>query len=149
MGRGTNSGQVGQSWPQNYFFCHFLRFGLIDLLELADDDSLEQCTTTSGGKIHTKNLEPKFGSKLGSELGFSPFSQVWFISFPVNSIGWQLGMSYWKFGVAKLCLKLGFLHFLEFASLVFFDISQDCSLRQCLTSSTAETSKKKKHCSRN
>ena len=34
-----------------------------------------------------------------------------------------------------------FAIFLEFASLVFFDIAQDCSLRQCLTSSRTETSK--------
>ena len=24
----------------------------------------------------------------GPKLGFSPFSQVWFISFPLNDIGW-------------------------------------------------------------
>ena len=37
-----------------------------------------------------------------------------------------------------------FFHFLKFASLVFVNIAQDCSLGQCLTSSKAETSKKKK-----
>ena len=37
-----------------------------------------------------------------------------------------------------------FCHFLKVASLVFFDIAQDCSLRQCLTSSRPKTSKKKK-----
>ena len=37
--------------------------------------------------------------------------------------------------------KLGFHHFLKFASLVFLDIAQDFSLRQYLTSSRAETSK--------
>ena len=31
-----------------------------------------------------------------------------------------------------------FCHFLKFASLVFLDIAQDCSLGQCLTSSRAE-----------
>ena len=37
--------------------------------------------------------------------------------------------------------KLGFLRFFKFASLVFLDIAQDCSLGQCLTS-RAETFKK-------
>ena len=35
-----------------------------------------------------------------------------------------------------------FCHFVKVASLVFNDISQDCSLGQCLTSSRAKTSKK-------
>ena len=48
-----------------------------------------------------------------------------------------------KIGSAKLGPKLGFLHFLKVASLVFLDIAQDCCLGQCLTSSRAETSKKK------
>ena len=36
-----------------------------------------------------------------------------------------------------------FSHCLKFASLVFLDIAQDCSLGKCLISSRAETSKKK------
>ena len=43
------------------------------------------------------------------------------------------------FGGAKLGPKLGFLHFLKVASLVFLDITQDCYLGQCLTSSRGET----------
>ena len=41
----------------------------------------------------------------------------------------------------------GFCHFLKVTSLYFFDIAQDCSLGQCLTSRGAETSKK--NCGRN
>ena len=36
----------------------------------------------------------------------------------------------------------GFCYFLKVASLVFLDIAQNCILRQCLTSSRAETKKK-------
>ena len=36
----------------------------------------------------------------------------------------------------------GFYHFLKVSLLVFLDIAQDCSFRQCLTSSRAEISKK-------
>ena len=43
-----------------------------------------------------------------------------------------------------MCLKLVFLHFLKFASLVFLVIAQDFSLGQCLTSGGTEASKKKK-----
>ena len=43
---------------------------------------------------------------------------------------------------SKLSLKLVFCDFLKVALLVFFDIAQDCSLGQCLTSSRAKTSKK-------
>ena len=41
-----------------------------------------------------KNWGPKFGpngAKLDPKLGFLPFSQVWFICFPGNCIGWELG----------------------------------------------------------
>ena len=43
----------------------------------------------------------------------------------------------------KLGPNLGFWPFFQFASSVFLDIAQDCSLGQCLTSSRAETSSKK------
>ena len=46
------------------------------------------------------------------------------------------------FGVQIWFQNQSFRHFLKFASLVFFDIAQDCRLGQCLTSSRAETSKK-------
>ena len=41
----------------------------------------------------------------------------------------------------------GFCNFLKITSLYLFDIAQDCSLGQCLTSSGPETSKK--NCGRN
>ena len=39
--------------------------------------------------------------------------------------------------------SLGLYRFLKVASLIFFDIAQDCSLEQCLISSRAETFRKK------
>ena len=45
----------------------------------------------SRGETHKKNIGPlKFGPdrpKLGPKLGFLPFSDVWFVSFPENVIG--------------------------------------------------------------
>ena len=51
----------------------------------------------------------------------------------------------WGGGGAKLGLKLGFLAFFKFGSLIFLDIVQYYSLGQCLTSRGAETSKRKNH----
>ena len=54
------------------------------------DDSLKQCLGTSGGKLMKTKSEVKFGwngPKVGPKLGFSPFSQVWDISLPLNCIG--------------------------------------------------------------
>ena len=48
-------------------------------------------------------------------------------------------------GVQNCAQSQGFHHFLKFASLVFLDIAQDCSLGQCLKSSRAETLKNKKY----
>ena len=45
-----------------------------------------------------------------------------------------------NFGGLKFGPKFGFWNFLKVALLVFLDIAQDCSLRQCLTSSRAEIS---------
>ena len=52
------------------------------------NDSLQQYLTTSGGET----LKEKFrGPNYGSKLGFSLFSQVWFISFSFNyMVQWNL-----------------------------------------------------------
>ena len=47
---------LGQNWTQNLFFCHFLKFGSLVFLEIAYDDSLEQCLTTSNCKTNEKKL---------------------------------------------------------------------------------------------
>ena len=59
--------------PETSFFCHFLEFGSLVFLQIAFNDSLQQCLTSSRGKIHKKNFEAQFwvkGAKIGSETRF-------------------------------------------------------------------------------
>ena len=53
---GPNLGQLGQFWAQNLFFSHFFKFGLLVVLEIAKDDTLKHCLTTSRGKTHGENF---------------------------------------------------------------------------------------------
>ena len=57
-------------------FYHFLKFGPLVLLEIAQDGSLEHCLTTNRGKTHGKKLEDL---KLSPKLGFLLFSQGYII----------------------------------------------------------------------
>ena len=67
------------------FFTIFSSLVSLFFLEIAYSDSFQQCLICSSGKIKEKKL----GSpNLGPKLGFLPFSQVWFISFPWNWIQW-------------------------------------------------------------
>ena len=72
-------------------FCHFLKFGSLVFLEIAYNDSLQQCLTSSRDKTYKKIFwgptMDQNGPKPGSKLVLLPFSQVWFISFPVYCIG--------------------------------------------------------------
>ena len=75
---------------QNEDFGHSLEFGSRAFLEMAYNDSLRQFPTSSREKKTMKkilgaNFWPN-GPKSGPKIGFSPFSQVWFISFPLNCI---------------------------------------------------------------
>ena len=67
-------------------FLSFSQIWCLSFFEIACNDSLQQCLTYCRGKIYEKKF---WGSKFGPkgrkscpELGFLPFSQVWFISFP-------------------------------------------------------------------
>ena len=75
---------------QNEVFRHFLEFGSLFFFEIAFNDSLQQCLTSIRDKNPRKIfLSPKFvpnEPKLGPKLGFSPFSQPWFINFCCNCI---------------------------------------------------------------
>ena len=75
-----------------FFFFHLLKIGSLVFLEIAYNDSLQQCLTSSRGKAHEeKFLRPKYGPskpKLDTKLGFSSFCQNWFISFPRNYVRW-------------------------------------------------------------
>ena len=37
--------------PKTRFFCHFLKFGSLVFLEIAYNDNLQQCLTSSRGKV--------------------------------------------------------------------------------------------------
>ena len=87
----------------------------------------------------------KFGQTSDPKLGFLPFTQVWFISFPLNCIDDSLehclttsrSKSMKKnWGAPNWVVNFIFCHFLRVAWLVFLFTAQDCSLRQCLISNT-------------
>ena len=62
--------KTGQNLVQNQVFCHFLKFSLLVLLEIAYNDSFQQCLTSSRGKIHEEKLGPQIwtkGAKIGSK----------------------------------------------------------------------------------
>ena len=76
-------------------FCHFLKVGSLVFLEIPYNDSFQPCLISSTDKTckkkKKKHLRPKCGPnglKSGSKLSFLLFSQVCFISFPGNCIGW-------------------------------------------------------------
>ena len=49
-----NLDQMGQNWAQNWVFWHFLKFGSLFFLEIACNDSLQQCLIYSREKIDEK-----------------------------------------------------------------------------------------------
>ena len=71
------------------FFAIFFSLDHKFFLEIEYNDSLQQRLTSSRGKTHEKIWRPKYGPnepKSGPKLVFFPFSQVWFIGFPLNCI---------------------------------------------------------------
>ena len=54
-------GPKGQNGAQNQVFCYFIKFGSLVFLEIAYNDSLEQCLTTSRDKTCQKNWGPNLG----------------------------------------------------------------------------------------
>ena len=54
-----NGAKIG---PETRFFCHYLKFGSLVFLEIAYNDSLQQCLTSSRGEIYEKKIGgPNFG----------------------------------------------------------------------------------------
>ena len=90
----------------------------------------------------TKKIEGG-GGNLGQkkpEIRFFPFKSHWYSL--KQCLATSRGKSAKKNWDPGLGPKLFFRHFLKFASLVFLYIELDSSLRQCLTSSRAETPQK-------
>ena len=75
------------------FFAIFLSLDHKFFSEIEYDDSLLQRLTSSRGKTYEKKIwGPKFepnGPKSRPKLGFLPFPQVLFSSFPLNCMGWS------------------------------------------------------------
>ena len=65
---------LSQNRTRNYVFGHFLKFGSLVFLEIAYNDSLQTCLTSSRDKTYAKEKFGPKGPKLGSKLGFLSFS---------------------------------------------------------------------------
>ena len=84
--------KLGHNWAQDQvFFCHFLKLGSLAYLQIAYRDSWQQCITSIRGKTHEKKFLGPKRSKNRPKICFFTFSQVQYISFSLNCIGWQLG----------------------------------------------------------
>ena len=64
-----------------WVFCHFLKFSSLIFLEITYNASLQQCLTSSRGKIQGKNVGVQIWAKISPETRFFAFSRVWFIVF--------------------------------------------------------------------
>ena len=95
---GPNLDPSSQTGVQKRVFYHFPKWDSLVFLEIACNDGLQQCLTPSRGKIHEKKFEIQIWAKRAKiihlKLLFLSFSQVWFISFPWNSIQWKLATMY-------------------------------------------------------
>ena len=62
---------------QNEVFCHFLEFGSLVFLDIAYNDSLKQCLTSSKCKTHEKNFGgPNFDQTSQKQAGNQVFHHV-------------------------------------------------------------------------
>ena len=80
-------GKMGQNQAQNQVFCHFLKFGSLDFLEIAYTDTLQQCITSSRAKtyqiIFRKQIWCKTSQNLAQNQVFGFFLKFnfFFVSF--------------------------------------------------------------------
>ena len=149
-----NLGQCRPKWGPKLGFL---------LPELANHESLQQLLTFRRGRINEKTFWPKFGPKgpkMDPKLGFLPFSQVVFISFPWNCIlnnhSLQhciissrsktyikiFGHQIWTKRAKNRHKTMFFCHVLKLSSLVFLEIVCNHSLQHCIISSRSKTHKK-------
>ena len=91
------------------FFCHFLKIASLVFLEIVCNDSLQQCLTSSWGKIHQNDFWVQICAKGAKGAKVRPGTSFFFVIF------------------------------LRFGSLVFLEIAYNDSLQQCLTSRRSKT----------
>ena len=83
---------MDKNCSRNQVFCHFLKFGLLVILEIPYNDSLQQCVTLSRGEIHDKNIwNPNLGQRgqkrsqnQGFFCHFLKFGQLVFLRITYN-----------------------------------------------------------------
>ena len=68
-----NSDQKGQNWAPNQVFCHFLRLDLLVFLEIAYNDSLQQCIRSSRGETTKKIFDDQVWAKTGQNQAQNQF----------------------------------------------------------------------------
>ena len=136
-----------QNKTQNQFFCHFLECDSLVFFKIDYNDSLQDCLTSSIGRIYKKNLVTKFGpNQAQDQFNFNFSSLVHQFSFKLlRMITWNnvyllvavkpaksvFGIQVWVKQV-KIGPKIRF--FIVFSSLVYFLENSIC-LEHCLTTS--------------
>ena len=136
---------VAQICAWNNVFCHFLRFGSLFFLKIAYSDTLQQCVTSSRGKIHEKRFwtqiwveSVKIGSKIKFFAIFLSLSVIFSIGQNDNSEQClitsrgkthkkKLGAQIWA-KWPKIGPNIRFFVTFKFNSLVFLGIAYDDSL---------------------
>ena len=76
-----NLGQMGQNPAWNQVFCYFLKFGSLFFLEIAYNDSLQQCITSRRIRVDTIKI---FGDQIlakGTKIGLETSFFCHFLKF--------------------------------------------------------------------
>ena len=141
---------MGQNWTQNQVFCYFFKLGSLVFLDIAYNDSLEQCLTCSRGKTHKKYFLDQRGQNWSLNQVFCHFLKFCLLIFLETACSDSLQQCitcsrdkiheniFWVQILskgAKIGPETRFYHFLNFDSLVFLEITYNDSLQQCLTCS--------------
>ena len=81
--------KVAKIGPKTSFFCHFLKFCALVFLEIADNDSLQWCITSSRGKTYKVFLGgDQVWAKIRPETRFSTVfsSVIHYFSLELNTV---------------------------------------------------------------
>ena len=84
---GETGGPNEQKSVPKLDFCHFLKFGSLVFLEIAYNDSLQQCITSSRGKILKKSFGDQIWAKIRLKTRFSVifWSLVHYVCLKLNT----------------------------------------------------------------